>query len=319
MWKYIGTKECNEFLLSLNLINCKDDKKYIKTIYSISNNIEKNYKIYKINKRNGKYRTIYEPNLILKQIQKQILNNILNNKSISKYAKAYHKGIQLKDNAIPHINKEMILKLDIKDFFENISFLDIYNSCFPIEYFPKSVGMILTYLCTYDNHLTQGSPTSAYISNLVMKEFDEELGNWCNLRNISYTRYSDDMTFSGAFNPSELITKVRKMLYKLGLELNNDKIHIVYKSSSQNVTGIVVNEKMQVNVKYRNKIRQEIYYIKKFGLSSHLKKCDINIDSKRYLNILYGRVLYVLQINENDKEFIKYRQFIENLKRQCKS
>ncbi len=319
MWKYIGTKECNEFLLSLNLINCKDDKKYIKTIYSISNNIEKNYKIYKIKKRNGKYRTIYEPNLILKQIQKQILNNILNNKSISKYAKAYHKGIQLKDNAIPHINKEMILKLDIKDFFENISFLDIYNYCFPIEYFPKSVGMILTYLCTYDNHLTQGSPTSAYISNLVMKEFDEELGNWCNLRNISYTRYSDDMTFSGAFNPSELITKVRKMLYKLGLELNNDKIHIVYKSSSQNVTGIVVNEKMQVNVKYRNKIRQEIYYIKKFGLSSHLKKCDINIDSKRCLNILYGRVLYVLQINENDKEFIKYRQFIENLKRQCKS
>ena len=319
MWKYIGTKECNEFLLSLNLINCKDEKKYIKTIYSISNNIEKNYKIYKIKKRNGKYRTIYEPNLILKQIQKQILNNILNNKSISKYAKAYHKGIQLKDNAIPHINKEMILKLDIKDFFENISFLDIYNSCFPIEYFPKSVGMILTYLCTYDNHLTQGSPTSAYISNLVMKEFDEELGNWCNLRNISYTRYSDDMTFSGAFNPSELITKVRKMLYKLGLELNNDKIHIVYKSSSQNVTGIVVNEKMQVNVKYRNKIRQEIYYIKKFGLSSHLKKCNINIDLKRYLNILYGRVLYVLQINENDKEFIKYRQFIENLKRQCKS
>lgn len=319
MWKYIGTKECNEFLLSLNLINCKDEKKYIKTIYSISNNIEKNYKIYKIKKRNGKYRTIYEPNLILKQIQKQILNNILNNKSISKYAKAYHKGIQLKDNAIPHINKEIILKLDIKDFFENISFLDIYNSCFPIEYFPKSVGMILTYLCTYDNHLTQGSPTSAYISNLVMKEFDEELGNWCNLRNISYTRYSDDMTFSGAFNPSELITKVRKMLYKLGLELNNDKIHIVYKSSSQNVTGIVVNEKMQVNVKYRNKIRQEIYYIKKFGLSSHLKKCDINIDPKRYLNILYGRVLYVLQINENDKEFIKYKQFIENLKRQCKS
>ena len=68
MWKYVGTKECNEFLLSLNLINCKNEKKYIKTIYSISNNIEKNYKIYKIKKRNGKYRTIYEPNSILKQI-----------------------------------------------------------------------------------------------------------------------------------------------------------------------------------------------------------------------------------------------------------
>ena len=318
MWKYISIKECNEFLLSLNLLNCKDLKKYIKTIYSISNNIEKNYKIYKIKKRNGKYRTIYEPNSILKQIQKQILINILNNKSISKYAKAYHKGIQLKDNAIFHINKEMILKLDIENFFENISFLDIYNSCFPIEYFPKSVGMILTYLCTYNNHLTQGSPTSPYISNLVMKEFDEELGNWCNLRNISYTRYSDDMTFSGQFNPSELIVKVRKMLYKLGLSLNNDKIRIIHKSSRQNVTGIVVNEKMQVNIKYRNKIRQEIYYIKKFRLSSHLKKCDINIKPKKYLNGLYGRILYVLQINENDKEFMKYKQFLEKLKRQNK-
>jgi len=316
VWKYIGKNECNQFLLSLNLINCKDEKNYIKTIYSISNNIEKNYKIYKIKKRNGKYRNICEPSSNLKQIQKRILTNILNNKSISKYAKAYHKGVGLKDNAILHINKEMILKLDIKDFFENISFVDIYNSCFSIEYFPKSVGMILTYLCTYDNHLTQGSPTSAYISNLVMKEFDEELGNWCNLKNISYTRYSDDMTFSGEFNPSELIVKVRKMLYKLGLELNNNKIHIVHKSSSQNVTGIVVNEKLQVNIKYRNKIRQEIYYIKKFGLSSHMKKSDINIESKRYLNKLYGRIIYVLQINEYDKEFIKYKQFIKNLKRQ---
>ncbi len=316
MWKYIGKNECNQFLLSLNLINCKDEKNYIKTIYSISNNIEKNYKIYKIKKRNGKYRNICEPSSNLKQIQKRILTNILNNKSISKYAKAYHKGVGLKDNAIPHINKEMILKLDIKDFFENISFVDIYNSCFSIEYFPKSVGMILTYLCTYDNHLTQGSPTSAYISNLIMKEFDEELGNWCNLKNISYTRYSDDMTFSGEFNPSELIVKVRKMLYKLGLELNNNKIHIVHKSSSQNVTGIVVNEKLQVNIKYRNKIRQEIYYIKKFGLSSHMKKSDINIESKRYLNKLYGRIIYVLQINEYDKEFIKYKQFIKSLKRQ---
>ena len=62
---------------------------------------------------------------------------------------------------------------------------------------------------------------------------------------------------------------------------------------------------MQVNIKYRNKIRQEIYYIKKFGLISHLKKCDINIDSIKYLNILYGKILYVLQINEKDEEFKK--------------
>lgn len=314
MWKYVGKEECNEFLLSLKLFNCQDKKKYLNRLYSFSNNVENNYKIYKIKKKNGKYRTIYEPNALLKHIQRQILVKILDNKAISKYAKAYHKGINLKDNAIPHINKELILKLDIKDFFENISFIDVYNSCFPIEYFPKSVGMILTYLCTYDDHLIQGAPTSAYISNLVMKEFDEVLGLWCEGKNISYTRYSDDMTFSGKFNPREVIVKVRKMLYKLGLELNNKKIHIIHKSSSQNVTGVVVNEKVQVSAKYRKEIRQEIYYIKKFGLESHLKKRNIEMEKEKYLNILYGKILYVLQINSKDNEFNKYKKFINDFK-----
>ena len=310
MWKYIGTKECNDLLLSLNLFNCKDKKKYLKTIYSISNNIENNYKIYKIKKHNGKFRTIHEPNLLLKHIQRQILNNILNNKSISKYATAYHKGISLKDNVIPHVNKRIILKLDIKDFFENISFIDVYNTCFPIEYFPKSVGMILTYLCTYDDHLIQGAPTSAYISNLVMKDFDEEIGYWCEENKISYTRYSDDMTFSGDFNPSEIIARVRKVLCKLGLELNNKKIHVVMNSSSQNVTGIIVNEKPQLSSKYRKKIRQEVYFIKKYGLKSHLQKRNIN-DTKKYLNSLYGKILFVLQVNDDDDEFKNYKEFIK--------
>lgn len=310
MWKYIGIKECNEFLLSLHLFNSKDDKKYLKTIYSITNNIENNYKVYKIKKHNGKLRTIHEPNKLLKHIQKQILNNILNNKSISKYAKAYHTGISLKENALPHINKDLILKLDIKDFFENINFIDVYNACFSIEYFPKSVGMILTYLCTYQDHLIQGAPTSAYISNLVMKDFDDVIGEWCDNNNISYTRYSDDMTFSGNFNPSEIITKVRKMLSKLGLELNNKKTHIVKKSASQNITGLVVNEKVQTSNKYRKKIRQEVYYIKKYGLSSHLKKLNIQ-DKDKYLHSLYGKILYVLQIDKNNQEFITYKKIIK--------
>ena len=102
--------------------------------------------------------------------------------------------------------------------------------------------MLLTYLCTYYNVLPQGAPTSAYISNLVMKAFDEELGGWCKENNISYTRYSDDMTFSGNFNPSVVIIRVRKMLRSLGLKLNDKKIAVIGKNKQQLVTGIVVNE-----------------------------------------------------------------------------
>lgn len=81
MWKYIDKEKSKEFLLSLGLLNDNiSDKDKIIKLYSISNNVEKNYKIFKIKKRNGKYRTIYEPNYTLKEIQKNILNNILNNK-----------------------------------------------------------------------------------------------------------------------------------------------------------------------------------------------------------------------------------------------
>lgn len=312
----ITKEQSNEFLLSLNLID-KDipDSKKIKTLYAISNKVESNYNVYKIKKHNGSYRTIYAPKPLLKSIQRKILKNILNNKQISEYAKAYHHGISLKDNAYPHLNKKIILKLDIIDFFENINFYDVYKNCFNTPYFPESVGHLLTYFCTYESRLPQGAPTSSYISNLVMKEFDEEIGEYCNQRDISYTRYSDDMTFSGDFSPREIISKVRKMLYKLNLKINNKKIHIINNSQQQNVTGLVVNQKVQTSSRYRNKIRQEIYYINKYGLKNHLDKINYQESSNKYLDSLYGKILYVLSIDKNNQEFITYKNKINNLKK----
>lgn len=310
MWKYLNTYQEKEFLLSLCLIKEQDQKKYLKKLYAISNNIKSNYRIFKIKKRNGKYRYIYEPSSTLKHIQKQILHNILNNKKISKYAKAYHKGLSLKDNAYPHIGKKIILKLDIENFFDNIKFWNIYKSCFPIEYFPKKIGMLLTYLCTVDDHLIQGTPTSSYISNLVMKSFDEELGFWCEERNIDYTRYSDDLTFSGDFKVREVIKKVNSLLKSLDLRLNKNKTHIITNNKAQIVTGIVVNKKMQISKKYRDKIRQEIYYIKKYGIDSHLEKLKI-MDKDKYLKSLNGKINYVLQINNKDQEFLNYQEFLK--------
>lgn len=308
MWKYLTNDLYKEFLLSLNLV---DSELYIKKLYSISNNIEGNYKVFKIKKSNGSFRKIYEPNSTLKYIQRQILKNILENKKVSKYATAYQKGKSLKENAQIHIGKKIILKLDIKNYFDSISFYSIYNNCFPIEYFPKGIGMLLTYLCTYNGYLPQGAPTSAYISNLVMKDFDDELGNWCEINNISYTRYSDDMTFSGDFNPNLIIKKVKTMLFKLGFELNKKKIHVIKQHQQQKITGIVVNEKMQVEIKYRKEIRKEIYYIKKYGLNSHLNRINCK-NKEKYLNKLYGRILFVNQIN-NNKEFINYKNFLLKL------
>lgn len=300
------------FLLSLFLIDNKDNNKHIiKELYSISNNIENNYNIFQIKKHNGRLRTIYEPNPNLKYIQRNILEKILSKKQISKYAKAYYKGLSLVDNALPHINKKIILKLDIENFFDNIDFINVYESCF--SHFPKNIGQLFTNLSTYNGYLPQGAPTSSYISNLVMKTFDNVIGAWCDEHNISYTRYSDDMTFSGDFSPNIIVKLVRKQLYKLGLKLNNKKIRIITSSARQSVTGVVVNKKAQVSNTYRRKIRQEIYYIKKFGLNSHLNEINYKDDKNKYLNVLYGKILYVLQINKADREFNNYKVYLENL------
>lgn len=314
MWKYMTPNKCKELLLSFNLLNQNDySKDILKRLYSISNNIENNYTIHKIKKRNGKIRTIYEPNYTLKQIQRNILKNILNDVNISKYAKAYKKGISLKDNALPHVGKNIILKLDIKNFFDSISFFYVYNSCFPIELYPKNIGILLTKLCTYYDFLPQGAPTSSYISNIVMKKFDEEIGQITENLNIEYTRYSDDLTFSGDFDPKYIINIVKKKLNKMGLKLNYDKIRVIGKGSRQCVTGVVVNTFAQTSSVYRKKIRQEIYFIKKYGLESHLNRINYSDAKDKYLYMLKGKINFVLNINSNDVEFINYKNYLNSL------
>lgn len=300
----------NEFLLSLNLVDGKlSDKDKIRRLYILSNNIEHYYKKYEISKRNGGKRIIYEPNYTLKKVQRNILDNVLSGFKVSKYAMAYVKGKSVKDNANMHVNKKLILKLDIKDFFNNISFMDVYNKVFLEEYFPKQARTVLTYLCTYNEFLPQGAPTSSYISNLIMQDFDEKIGLFCEKNNISYTRYSDDMTFSGDFNVKMVIFKVKDELKKMGMQLNYDKIHVIYSNMSQQVTGITVNEKPQVFKVKRRKIRQEVYYIKKYGLYSHLKRINVK-DEFSYLRSLLGKINFVLMVNSEDLEFFKYREFI---------
>lgn len=318
MWKYLSKENETEFLLSLNLINGNNEKQILNKIYTISNNIENNYKIHKIKKRNGKIRTIYEPSINLKIIQKNILHNILEDRYISKYAKAYQKNISLKDNVEVHTNKDIILKLDIKDFFDSISYMQVYCKCFKEEYFPKTIRTLLTNLTTYQGFLPQGAPTSAYISNIIMLDFDIIIGEYCQQNNISYTRYCDDMTFSGNIKKEDIIHIVEKELRKMNLFLNKEKINLITKKSRQIVTGIVVNEKPQVNINYRKAIRQQIYYIKKYGLESHMKYLKINETKEKYLNKLLGKINFILQIDNTNKEFLEYRKYLLTIKRNSK-
>lgn len=314
MWKYLTESKYNELLSSFNLVNTSDIKKINKILYGISNNIDLNYEEIIIKKKNKNLRYLNEPSPILKSIQKRILKNVLEEKMISKCAYAYKKGLSTILNAKSHVGCKVILKLDIENFFDNINFYKVYNSCFNENLYPKKLGMLLTNLCVYNDMLPQGSPTSGYISNIVLRNFDCNIDAYCKDKNINYTRYSDDMTFSGDFDIRKLIKYVNELLYKERFRLNKSKIKVVLNTTRQQVTGIVVNEKINLSKNYKRKIRQEVYYVLKYGVKSHIKKRNINLSCNRYLSVLLGKINYVLTVNPNDKEFINYKNEIKRIK-----
>lgn len=314
MWKYLTESKYNELLSSFNLVNTSDIKKINKILYGISNNIDLNYEEIIIKKKNKNLRYLNEPSPILKGIQKRILKNVLEEKMISKCAYAYKKGLSTILNAKSHVGCKVILKLDIENFFDNINFYKVYNSCFNENLYPKKLGMLLTNLCVYNDMLPQGSPTSGYISNIVLRNFDCNIDAYCKDKNINYTRYSDDMTFSGDFDIRKLIKYVNELLYKERFRLNKSKIKVVLNTTRQQVTGIVVNEKINLSKNYKRKIRQEVYYVLKYGVKSHIEKRNINLSCNRYLSVLLGKINYVLTVNPNDKEFINYKNEIKRIR-----
>lgn len=288
-----------------NLINGISNRE----LYYLSNN--KQYHKIIIPKKNGKYRIVYAPSKNLKWCQKQIAENYLYDYRISKYAAAYRKNISIVDNAKIHSNKKYILKLDIENFFGSIDFNKVFNMFY--KHYPRHISKLFAEICTYKDTLVQGSPASPVISNIIMYDIDTIIGNICQERGVAYTRYCDDLTFSSNKKLYEIYHIVKRLLLKYGFYLNRRKTHFVNNNHQQNVTGIVVNKKPQVSAEYRRKLRQEIYYCKKYGVKNHIEHLNLEYDTYEYLYKLRGKISFVLSVNKDDKEFIQYQIYIKDL------
>lgn len=283
-----------------------------KDFYKLIRNCDKSYKSILLKKESGKIRQIYMPNDKLKNIQNRILYKILYKLAVSKYATAYVKGRSLLDNALPHVGKRYMLKLDITDFFSSITFEQVYSAAFNTKYFTKQVGVLLTTLCCRRDVLPQGAPTSPALSNMVMQNFDNNIGKWCENHGISYTRYCDDMTFSSDEPLYHVYQKAKAMLNEMGFELNEKKTHFITNVGRQSVTGLTVNEKVSVSSDYKRKLRQEVYYTLKFGLTENILRSNKKEflvgslpDAEKYYHHLLGRIRFVLQIEPDNEWFQK--------------
>lgn len=273
------------------------NRKYIKRAALYTDYFYRDFKILKSNKK--EYREISEPLPSLKEIQKWILNNILYSIPPSKYVKSYIPNRSIKDNAKYHKNQKIVLTLDIKEFFPSIK-QDKVEIVFKELGYTSVISNLLAKLCCLYGSLPQGAPTSAYLSNIILRKFDKSIEEYCSENKIRYTRYADDLTFSGELDTEKLIEFVEQELEKDKLELNGNKTRIMKGHQKQQVTGIVVNKKLQAPREVRKELRQAAYYIDKYGLVNHIDK--IGNKKSNYLKHLIGLSNFILFVNPNDEE-----------------
>ncbi len=278
------------------------EEKYLNKLFIIPHRF---YKTYKLKKKKNGFRIISIPNVRLKCIQRWILDNIIYNIPVSNIATGFVKEKSILTNAKQHVNKSLVITMDIENFFPSISFERVYNIFYYYGY-TKEVAYILSRICTLNNQLPQGAPTSPYLANIICKKMDKRINQLCRKINASFTRYADDITISGDKNIIEYIGLISKIIEEEGFRINSLKTRAMYQNRKQMVTGLIVNNKISVPKEKIRKLRQDIYYIKKYGVTDHNKKRKCKC--KNIKEHLYG-LAYFIEMVDSDKG----KKYIEEL------
>lgn len=265
-------------------------------------------------KRSGGLRLLESPKSELKKVQHQILTEILNLVPAHPTAHGFVKGKSILSNAVPHIGSKFILKLDLENFYPSVKYsrvVAIYRSLG----FSREVSLWLARLTTsvppwglkapaknweywqlMQRHLPQGAPTSPALANLSAFALDVRLEGLAKAYHLTYTRYADDLTFSGpgmsipALN--EFIPLSNKIITEQRFYINKAKRKIIRNSQRQMVTGVVVNEKVNVSRKEYDQLKATLHNCVKFG--PHTQN---NTEHPHFADHLRGRIAHIMQLN----------------------
>ena len=266
---------------------------------SVAEQVDTLYQSWEEPKKNGKMRQITAPKKRLKDIQKAI-KRLLMEIDISDCAHGGIKNHSPITNALHHTGKKWLFWLDFKDFFPNISHHQIYTmfrhdlNCSP------DVSSLLTKLCTYNGQLPQGTPTSPYLTNIICRCLDKRLKGLANKFQIKYTRYCDDLCFSGNTIPLIFQEKIKQIILQHHFILNPDKEDTKGRHEPQIVTGLSTNQKrIRIPRKVRRDWRKEAHIFNKYEKDSLpaaiSEKRDRSIKGKKaYLE-------YVRKIGEQNR------------------
>ena len=237
----------------------------------ISRNAEHYRHRWQVKPKSGRYRLIESPKVLLKFAQRQVLRKILRFIPPHEAARGFRPGCSVLDFVEPHTGKEIVIRFDLEDFFPSISAPRVLKIFLTIGY-PESVARALTRLTTHaapasvleekalawperrrlaTPHLPQGAPTSPALANLSAFRLDCRLAGLAKATGADYTRYADDLLFSGgedfARQARRFEVVVGAILIEEGFRPNHRKTRILRQGQKQHAAGLVLNEKPNID------------------------------------------------------------------------
>lgn len=216
------------------------------------------YCVAHIPKRRGGQRTLHIPSPQLKAMQRRILHRLLKKLHTHPCAMAFEPGWSIVDNANAHVGQDILIKLDIVDYFTSTR-AERVDEFFRWVGWNAEAAKLLTGLTCHEGGLPQGAPISPRLSNLVNVGMDVALAMAARSRDANYTRYADDITISLRYPTPRrargMVEHVRRILRPNGYRLNRDKTRILRPHQRMMVTGLMVNEKVQLPRETRRWLR----------------------------------------------------------------
>ena len=285
------------------------------------------YKKFYIPKSFGE-REILAPNWKLKQIQRNILKRIIHNLRVSNNAHGFVEERSIITNSLNHTKKRVVYKLDIVNFFPSIG-KDRIHEIFYRMGLPGFASDYLTELVTFEDILPQGAPTSPHISNIVCRKLDFRLSGVAKFFSLKYSRYADDITFSGEEITGGMVLLIKKIISEEGFTVNDKKTRVMSSGTRQVVTGMVVNDKVWIGRKKYRILRAFIHrcvqlnlgFYKNYllGKISILKKTDLKkwkILKRKTEELEWdGEPVFKKHILTRDDEIVISLKIIDNIKK----
>jgi retron-type reverse transcriptase len=270
------------------------------------------YVKFQVPKKSGGVRTLSAPHQKLKAAQHWILANVVDKLPTTEAAHGFVAGRGIVTNAGPHVGKAVVVNLDLSDFFPTVVYARV-RAAFERYGYSGSVASVLALLCTecpraavtyagkrYEaatgpRGLPQGAPTSPGLSNQVARRLDKRLLGVAAKLGLAYTRYADDLTFSGgpelAGRIGWLLAKVRHIARDEGFAVNEKKTRVMRRSAAQTVTGVVVNDKPSVGRDELRRLRAILHRAGAEGLDAQ------NRDGRpNFRDWLRGKIAFVSMV-----------------------